>query len=77
MQLIATRFYHDFDPKTGEEYELRDRMVRKPCGRFVWVRAGATPSDPVIEQTCSLEEVFDWLQDCPEQITRAVIAGGS
>jgi hypothetical protein len=39
-----------------------DRMFRSACGRFVWMRAGATPGDPEIEQTCSLEEVFDWLK---------------
>jgi hypothetical protein len=76
MQLIATRIYHDFDLKTGEEYELRDRMFRKTCDSFVWVRAGVTPSDAPIEQTCSLEEVFDWLQDCPKEIARLVITGG-
>jgi hypothetical protein len=73
MQLIATRVYHDWNPRTGEGYELRDRMFRKPCGLFALMKAGDLPGDPVIEQICSLEEVFDWLQDCLEQITRAVI----
>jgi hypothetical protein len=75
MQLIATRVYHDWNPRTGEGYELRDRMFRKPCGLFALMKAGDLPGDPVIEQICSLEEVFDWLQDCLEQITRAVTHG--
>jgi hypothetical protein len=34
MQLIPRRIYHDFDPKTGEEYELRGRLFR--TGRAVF-----------------------------------------
>jgi hypothetical protein len=34
MQLIARRIYHDFDPKAGEEYELRDGLFR--TGRAVF-----------------------------------------
>lgn len=28
-----------------------------------------------VEQPLSLEDVFEWYRDCPEQIERAVIAG--
>jgi hypothetical protein len=56
--LIATRVYHDFDPKTGQEYELRDRMLRKACGSFVLMRAGELPGDPEVEKSYSLSEVF-------------------
>jgi hypothetical protein len=73
MQLIATRHYHDFDPKTGQEYELRDRMLRKACGSFVLMVAGELPGDPEVEKSISLEGVFDWYRDCPEQIERAVV----
>jgi hypothetical protein len=41
MQLIATRFYHDFDPKTGEEFELQDRLLRTGERSFVLMVAGA------------------------------------
>jgi hypothetical protein len=77
MQLIATRHYHDLDPKTGQEYELRDRMLRKACGSFVLMVAGEKAGDPEVEKPYSLAYVFDWYRDCPEQIERAVIANGS
>ena len=54
MQLIATRVYHDFDPKTGEEYELRDRMLRKACGSFVLMASGDRPNDPEVEKPFNL-----------------------
>jgi hypothetical protein len=43
--------YHDFNPVTGEEYELRDRMLRKACGSFVLMRAGELPCDPESRRT--------------------------
>jgi hypothetical protein len=73
MQLIATRVYHDFNPATGDEYELRDRMIRKSCGSFVLMRAGELPGDPEVEEPCSLQAVFRWLQDVPWQIERTVV----
>jgi hypothetical protein len=76
MQLIATRVYHDFDPKTGQEYELRDRMLRKACGSFGLMVAGELPGDSEVELTYSPEDVFGWYRDCPEQIVREVIASG-
>jgi hypothetical protein len=33
-------------------------------------------ADPEVEKSLSLAGVFDWYQDCPEQIDRAVIIGG-
>jgi hypothetical protein len=74
MQLIATRHYHDFNPLTGEEYELRDRMLRKACGSFVLMVAGELPGDPEVEEPYSLESVFEWLREIPEQINRAIIS---
>jgi hypothetical protein len=76
VQLIATRIYHDFNPVTREEFEVRDRMYRKgACGPFVLMRAGDLPGDPEVEEPYSLEAVFEWQRDCPEQIERAVIRG--
>jgi hypothetical protein len=73
MQLIAARQYHDCNPVTREEFELQDRMYRKPDGSFVLMVAGELPGDPEVEKAYSLEEVFAWYQDCPWQIARAVI----
>jgi hypothetical protein len=75
MHLIATRVYHDWNPVSGEEYELRDRMLRKVCGSFVLMVAGELPGEPEVEKPCSLDGVFYWLQECPEQIERTVIHG--
>lgn len=75
MLLIATRNYHDFNPATGEEFELQDRMYRKACGSFVLMRAGERPGDPEDEQSFSLAEVFAWLSELPWQIERAVYVG--
>jgi hypothetical protein len=38
--------------------------------------AGELPSDPEVELAYSLEDVFEWYQDCPFQIERAAIVGG-
>jgi hypothetical protein len=73
MQLIATRIYHDWNPKTGEEYELQDRLLRTRERSFVLMVAGETPGDPEVEKSLSLAGVFDWYQDCPQQIVRAVL----
>jgi hypothetical protein len=77
MQLIATRHYDDRHPVTFEPFELEDRMYRKACGSFVLMVAGELPGDPEVEKPYSLDGVFDWYQDCPEQIERMVTAGGS
>ena len=69
--------YHDRHPRTGEEYELGDRMLRKACGSFVLMVAGEVPGEAEVELAYSLDEVFGWLRDCPEQIERAVIGGGA
>jgi hypothetical protein len=41
------------------------------------MRAGELPGDPEVEEPYSLEDVFNWLQNVPEQIARAVIIGGA
>jgi len=72
--LIATRTYQDWDAKTLIEYQLQDRMYRKPCGSFVLMIAGDKPGDPEVETPYSLQAVYRWLQDLPWQIERTVIA---
>ncbi len=73
---IATRHYHDFDPKTGESFDLQDRLLRTGERSFILMVAGEKPGDPEVEKPYSLDAVFEWLRDCPEQIERAVIAAG-
>lgn len=51
-------------------------MLRKACGSFALMVAGERPGDPEAELPYTLEEVFGWFGDCPEQIERAVIVGG-
>jgi hypothetical protein len=75
MQLIATRFYHDFDPKTGEEFELQDRLLRTGERSFVLMVAGEKPGEPEVEKSLSLAGVFDWYRDCSQQIERVMIDG--
>jgi hypothetical protein len=48
-------------------------MLRKAFGSFALMRAGDLPGDPEVEVRCSLQGVFDWLRELPEQIERAVI----
>jgi hypothetical protein len=73
MQLIATRVYHDFNPVTGEEYELRDRLFRTGERSFALMVAGELPGDPEVEKPYSLKGVFEWLRELPWQIERTVI----
>jgi hypothetical protein len=71
--ILSRQGYHDWNPVSGEEYQLRDRMFRKACGSFVLMVAGELPSDPEVEQAFSLEAVYKWLQDLPWQIERTVV----
>jgi len=73
--LVATRHYHDFDPKMGESDELQDRLLRMGERSFVLMVAGEKPGDPEVAKSLSLAGVFDWYQDCPQQIELAVIRG--
>ncbi len=75
MQLIATRVYHDWNPLTGEEFELQDRLIRTGEQSFVLMVAGEKPGDPEVAKSLSLTGVFDWYQDCPGQIEREVTSG--
>ena len=73
MHLIATRIYHDLDPKTGEEYELQDRLLRTGERSFVLMVAGEKPGEPEVAKSLSLTDVYAWLRDCPEQVERAAL----
>jgi hypothetical protein len=74
--LIATRIFGNSDPLNGVEYEVRDRMVRKPCGSFYLIEGPGRPGEPEVVTPYSLQAVYGWLQDLPEQIERNVIVGG-
>jgi hypothetical protein len=50
-------------------------MLRKACGSFVLMKAGDKPGDPEVEESYSLDGLFQWLRDCPEQIHRGVFIG--
>jgi hypothetical protein len=52
--LISTRIYHDLNPLTGEEYELRGRLLRTGERSFVLMVAGEKPGDPEIAKSISL-----------------------
>lgn len=79
MQLIATRHYDDCYPasheKAGVYFDLSDKMYRLADGSFVLRMAGELPGDPEVVKPYSLEAVFAWFRDVPEQIERAVIGG--
>ena len=59
----------------GKPSSQRERMLRKACGSFALMVADERPGDPEVEKPFSLEDVFGWYRDCPEQIERAVIFG--
>lgn len=68
--LIATRVYPLSDA-TGDEYTARDYMFRLPCGSFRLKQTSDMPGEPEVEETFSLEGVFEWLRELPWQIERA------
>ena len=47
------------------------------CGSFVLMRAGDLPGDPEVEEPYSLDRVFEWLRELPEQIERAIVRNGT
>jgi hypothetical protein len=55
---------------------MRDRLLRAGELSFALIRAVERLADPEVAKSLSLAYVFDWYQDCPEQIERAVITGG-
>jgi hypothetical protein len=73
---FATRIFDNHDPASGITHEVKDRMVRKPCGQFYLIEGPDKPGGPEVVKPYSLQAVYDWYQDCPEQIERAVIMGG-
>jgi hypothetical protein len=71
---IAIRQYFDRCPRTGQEYQLIDRLVRK--GRRFFLIEGPEPGGREVVRPISLGYAFEWLRELPEQIERTVIAGG-
>jgi hypothetical protein len=73
---IATRIFDDHDPANGITHEVKDRMVRKPCGSFYLIEGPDRPGALEVVKPYSLQGVYEWLQELPWQIERTVIAGG-
>jgi hypothetical protein len=71
---IATRRYFDRCPRTGQEYRLTDRLVRK--GRRLFLIEVPEPGGREVVKPISLGYAFQWLSELPEEIERAVIVGG-
>jgi hypothetical protein len=71
--IFAIRHYDDWYPDTGVRFNLQDCMVRKADGTFALFVAVGFPGDAPIEEPMTLAEVFEWYQECPEQIERVVV----
>src|SRR6266481_3953295 len=54
-----------FSVHTGITHEVRDRMVRKPCGSFYLIEGPGRPGEPEVVTPYSLQAVYRWLQDLP------------
>ncbi|MEE4417429.1 hypothetical protein [Klebsiella pneumoniae] len=74
MQTIAIRRYDNYCPSTQSTQPLVDQMVRKSCGSFFLIEGPERPGELEVEKPYSLEQVFEWLRECPWQIERTVIA---
>ena len=77
MQLIATRTYREAGGGT-DDLAYCDFLFRRGEGSFFIEQAeGCAPHEPssqIVE--VSLDGIYDWYKDRPDQITRAVIDGG-
>jgi hypothetical protein len=71
---IAIRRYLGRCLHTGQDYPLIDRLVRK--GRRLYLIEGPEPGGREVVKPISLGYAFQWLSELPEEIERAVIAGG-
>lgn len=71
---IAIRRYSYPCPRTGQDYRLIDRLVRK--GRRLFLIEGPEPGGREVVRPISLGYAFQWLSELPEEIERVVIAGG-
>jgi len=69
---IATRHYIGICLRTGTEYPLVDRIVRRGQASLPDRRTGAVEAVRPI----SLGYAFEWLSELPEEIERTVIVGG-
>ena len=74
---IATRHYDDRHPVTHVWFELQDRLYRISDTEFTLLVAGELPGHPPAASTLTLSDAFAWYRECPEQIQRAVIDGGT
>jgi hypothetical protein len=45
---FATRIFDNHDPVNGITHEVRDRMVRKPCGAFYLIEGPDKPGGPEV-----------------------------
>jgi hypothetical protein len=52
-------------------------MFRTGERSFVLIVAGEKPGDPEVEEPYSLDRVFEWLRELPEQIERAIFRNGN
>lgn len=71
---IAIRQYFGRCPRTAQEHQLIDRLVRK--GRRLFLIEGPEPGGREVVRPISLGYAFQWLRELREQIRRTVIAGG-
>jgi len=71
---IATRIFDNPDPARGITHEVKDRMVRKPCGSFYLIEGPEKPGGLEVVKPYSLQAVYSWLQDLPWQIERTVVS---
>lgn len=74
--VFAIRRWLDFCPVTRTEMMLIDRMVRRGDWFFL-IEEPEKRGEPEVEKPCSLEEVFEWLNEWPETIERTVITNSS
>jgi hypothetical protein len=52
----------------------KDRMMRTPDGEFYLIEGPGRPGEPEVVTPYSLQAVYNWLQDLPWQIERAVVS---
>jgi hypothetical protein len=71
---IATRRYIGLCLRTGTEYPLVDRIVRR--GKRLVLVEGPEPGGREVVRPISLGYAFQWFSELPEEIERAVIVDG-
>jgi hypothetical protein len=61
MRPLAIRIFSNPNPLNGIEYEVKDRMVRKPCGSFYLIEGPGRPGESEVVTPYSLQAVYNWL----------------